>query len=52
MSGVHSPRAPVVVVLPRVAVEVDVPLDLEVLIPLEILTVLRLWLLNLGFPTL
>jgi hypothetical protein len=27
-------------------------LDLEVVIPLEILTVLRLWLLNLGFPTL
>jgi hypothetical protein len=41
-----------VVVLPWVAVEVDVPLDLEVVIPLEISTVLRLWLLNLGFPTL
>jgi hypothetical protein len=27
-------------------------LDLEVVIPLEILTVLRVWLLNLGFPTL
>jgi hypothetical protein len=42
MSGVHSSRAPVVVVLPWVAVEVDLPLDLEVVIPLEILTVLRL----------
>jgi hypothetical protein len=31
---------------------VDLPLDLEVVIPLEILTVLRLWLLDLGFPTL
>jgi hypothetical protein len=51
MSGVHSSiLTPVVVVLPRVAVEVDLPLDLEVVIPLEILTVLRL--LDLGFPTL
>jgi hypothetical protein len=45
-------RAPVVVVLPWVVIEVDLPLDLEVVIPLEILTVLRRWLLNLGFPTL
>jgi hypothetical protein len=44
--------APVAVVLPSVAVEVDLPLDLEVVIPLEILTVLRLWLLDLGFPIL
>jgi hypothetical protein len=44
MSGVHSSCTPVV--------EVDLPLDLEVVIPLEILTVLRLWLLDLGFPTL
>jgi hypothetical protein len=43
MSGVHSSCAPVV--------EVDLPLDLEVVIPLEILTILRLWLLDLGFPT-
>jgi hypothetical protein len=41
-----------VVVLPWVAVEVDLPLDLEVVIPLEISTVLRLWLLDLGFPIL
>jgi hypothetical protein len=32
-----------------VAVEVDLPLDLEVVIPLEILTVLQLWLLDQGF---
>jgi hypothetical protein len=41
----------VVVVLPWLAVEVDLPLDLEVVIPLEIPTVLRLRLLDLGFPT-
>jgi hypothetical protein len=35
-----------------VAVEVDVPLDLEVVIPLEVPTVLLLRLLDLGFPTL
>jgi hypothetical protein len=35
-----------------VAVEVDLPLDLELVIPLEIPMVLRLWLFNLGFPTL
>jgi hypothetical protein len=52
MSGVHSSCAPVVVVLPWVAVDVDLPLDLEVVIPLEIPTVLRLWLLDLGFRTL
>jgi hypothetical protein len=39
-----------VVVIPWVAVEVDLPLDLEVVIPLEIPMVLRLWLLDLGFP--
>jgi hypothetical protein len=43
---------PVVVVLPWVAVEVDLPLDLEVVITLEVSTVLRLQLLDLGFPTL
>jgi hypothetical protein len=43
-------RAPVVVVLPGVVIEVDLPLDLEVVIPLEISTVLRLF--DLGFPTL
>jgi hypothetical protein len=52
MSGVHSSCAPVVVVPPWVAVEVDLPLDLEVVIPLEILTVLQLQLFDLGFPTL
>jgi hypothetical protein len=52
MSGVHNSCAPVAVVLLYVAVEVDLPLDLEVAIPLEIPTVLRLWLLDLGFPTL
>jgi hypothetical protein len=53
MSGVHSSIfAPVAVILPWVVVEVDLPLDLEVVIPLEILTVLRFWLLDLGFPTL
>jgi hypothetical protein len=53
MSGcIAQSRAPVVVVLPWVAVEVDLPLDLEVVIPLEIPVVLRLWLLDLGFPTL
>jgi hypothetical protein len=40
-----------VVVLPRAAVEVDLPLDLEVVIPLEISTVLQLGLFDLGFPT-
>jgi hypothetical protein len=50
MSWVHSSCAPDVVVLPWVAVEVDLPLDLEVVIPLEIFMVLRLWLLNLGSP--
>jgi hypothetical protein len=33
---------PVAVVLPCVAIEVDLPLDLEEVIPLEIPTVLRL----------
>jgi hypothetical protein len=37
---------------PMGGVEVDLPLDLEAVIPLEILTVLRLWLLDIGFPTL
>jgi hypothetical protein len=44
--------ARVAVVLPWVVIDVDLPLDLEVVIPLEILTVLRLRLLDLGFPTL
>jgi hypothetical protein len=35
-----------------VAVEVDLPLVLEIVLPLEISTVLRLWLLDLGFSTL
>jgi hypothetical protein len=53
MSGVHSSILRLVaVVLPWVAVEVDLPLDLEVVIPLEIPTVLQLRLLDLGFPTL
>jgi hypothetical protein len=43
--------AAIVVVLPWVAVEVDLPLDLEVVIPLESLMVLRLQLLDLRFPT-
>jgi hypothetical protein len=34
------------------SVQVDLPLDLEVVIPLEIRAVLQLRLLNLGFPTL
>jgi hypothetical protein len=37
---------------PWVAVEADLPLDLEVVIPLEISTILQLWLLDIGFPTL
>jgi hypothetical protein len=49
MFGVQA-RAPVVVVLPWVVIGVDLPLDLEVVIPLETSTVLRL--LDLGFPTL
>jgi hypothetical protein len=39
-----------VVVLPWAIVEVDLPLDLEVVITLEISTVLQLF--DLGFPTL
>jgi hypothetical protein len=39
-----------VVVLPWVVVEVDLPLDLEVVIHLEISTVLQLRLFDLGFP--
>jgi hypothetical protein len=35
-----------------VAVEADLPLDLEVVIPLEISTILQLWLFDIGFPTL
>jgi hypothetical protein len=36
---------------PWVAVEVDLPLNLEVVIPFEIYTVLQLWLLDLGFQS-
>jgi hypothetical protein len=53
MSGVHSSiLRSVAVVIPWVVVEVDLPLDLEVVIPLEIPKVLRHRFLDLGFPTL
>jgi hypothetical protein len=52
MTGVHSSILHSGCVFPWVAVEVDLPLDLEAVIPLENPTILRFQLLDLGFPPL